>query len=624
MMVNLNELYIPENKKDSGKQVCMAIVKNEADIISLWLAHICELFDFAFIVDHLSTDGTREFLLNIAKATDKIYLYSFEHPGYFQSEITNELARIASQEHPGSWLFALDADEFIAIKSKTEFSGLLQSKQLNSILRLNWRNCLPIYLNDDRLIRINFSCLYPQQQGIYDKVAVHSETLTKKQLRFIQGNHHLETISGELFQENLTEFLNIYHIPVRSMAHFAFKCAQGYVAYKHLPPERNQSGQGTHWANMIEMVVTMQSISADLIRKYVATYGQPNNLEHTSIYDLIDMGWQVSPFTVPINQSIYSQAFIRKNTFMEKAQSLLDSSDELPDLRNFINIVHENIASATDVSEWQKENKYKIEITYSALPEIDANNPDWQAHDNHTDIDLLHNFFSKAFTKREFPVPSTWEGHVPFLYCILHFIKPRRFVELGSQYGNCYFAACQTSKILNNSIECIAVDTWAGDEHTGKYQDDVFQQFNYIRSRNYPKGKYIRKLFSDAVSQFENGSIDLLHIDGLHTYEAVHEDYQTWLSKLSDYGIIMFHDTQVRERGFGVWQLWAELQYQYPSLEFDHSHGLGVILIGKKSPKYIQRLFALFDKPDYRQLIKSYFSNIGNISPITIPSPKIG
>jgi hypothetical protein len=106
MIVNLSKLHIPENRYNSGKQVCIAIVKNEADIISLWLAHICELFDFAFIVYHQSTDGTREFLEATAKATNKIYPYSFDHPGYFQAEITNELARIASQEHPGSWLIA--------------------------------------------------------------------------------------------------------------------------------------------------------------------------------------------------------------------------------------------------------------------------------------------------------------------------------------------------------------------------------------------------------------------------------------------------------------------------------------------------------------------------------------
>ncbi|MDX1472353.1 MAG: class I SAM-dependent methyltransferase, partial [Flavobacteriaceae bacterium] len=185
-----------------------------------------------------------------------------------------------------------------------------------------------------------------------------------------------------------------------------------------------------------------------------------------------------------------------------------------------------------------------------------------------------------------------------------------------SQYGNCFFAACQMSKMLNNSIECIAIDTWSGDEHTGKYQDDVFNQFLYILHRNFPGGKYIRKLFTDALPQFEDGSIDLLHIDGLHTYKAVAEDFYSWLPKLSDRGIVMFHDTQVQERDFGVWRLWAELEAMYPSFEFEHSHGLGILLVGKNASAKVNKLFELFTKPDYVRLVNFFFSSLGKISPI--------
>lgn len=48
--------------------------------------------------------------------------------------------------------------------------------------------------------------------------------------------------------------------------------------------------------------------------------------------------------------------------------------------------------------------------------------------------------------------------------------------------------------------------------------------------------------FDQAMLQFDDGSIDILHIDGSHFYEDVKHDYETWKIKVKANGIIMFHD----------------------------------------------------------------------------------
>src|SRR3989338_7977849 len=157
--------------------------------------------------------------------------------------------------------------------------------------------------------------------------------------------------------------------------------------------------------------------------------------------------------------------------------------------------------------------------------------------------------------------PNAWAGHLPFAAWIIQEVSPKIFVELGTHTGNSYFSFCQAVVEADLTTKCYAVDTWQGDEHAGEYNDEVFAKVTAYHQERYAEfSRLLRMTFDDAVSYFADESIGLLHIDGLHNYETVRHDFDTWLPKLAPGAVVMFHDTNVRARNFGVWKLWEELQ----------------------------------------------------------------
>ena len=178
-------------------------------------------------------------------------------------------------------------------------------------------------------------------------------------------------------------------------------------------------------------------------------------------------------------------------------------------------------------------------------------------------------------------VDSAWFGHVPFAHWIVAQHRPRSIVELGAHNGVSYAAFCEAVLRERVNATALAIDTWEGDEHAGFYGDDVFADLTRFHDARYGGfSTLMRARFDQALAFVLDGSIDLLHIDGRHRYEDVTEDFTLWQPKLSPRAIVLFHDTNVRERNFGVWRLWAELRDKHPSFEFLHGHGLGVLAIG--------------------------------------------
>lgn len=190
---------------------------------------------------------------------------------------------------------------------------------------------------------------------------------------------------------------------------------------------------------------------------------------------------------------------------------------------------------------------------------------------------------------------SPWSGHRRFVYDLVANIRPECIVELGSYYGCSAFTFLQALKDFDMKSHFYAIDTWEGDSFTeNDYKENIYDSYKNIQEKLFAGQNAIMKrmTFDQACCDFEEESIDLLHIDGSHTYEDCRHDFEKWFSKVSRKGIILFHDiSDDRLDGelLGSHLFWQEIKEQFPfTLEFPYSFGLGVLFLDEIQYRQVQ------------------------------------
>ena len=205
-------------------------------------------------------------------------------------------------------------------------------------------------------------------------------------------------------------------------------------------------------------------------------------------------------------------------------------------------------------------------------------------------------------------VESAWVEHAPFAMWLVEVLRPKLFVELGTHNGMSYFSFCQAVERLQLETRCYAIDHWKGDSQAGIFSEEVYDEF-VINNQKYAKfSTIIRKNFHEGLNNFEDDTVDIIHIDGYHSYEASREDFLISYRKLSKHGIILIHDINEYQLTFGINQFWNEIKENFPTFEFKHGHGLGIV-----SPKEVDiRLKSLFSSDQNEtKFTRNLFEKLG-------------
>jgi predicted O-methyltransferase YrrM len=198
----------------------------------------------------------------------------------------------------------------------------------------------------------------------------------------------------------------------------------------------------------------------------------------------------------------------------------------------------------------------------------------------------LRNAWRRAQAER-IPFISGLGDSSDLLYGITRSMKPSICVEIGSARGRstCYIAMA----LKENGRGTL----YAIDPHTETDWNDHLSRDTYdILERNIAAldlcGQVqILRAFSEEVARSWNSPIDLLFIDGDHSYDGVKRDWELFAHHLSPFGVAVFHDTiwdlqpdptMPRLAKMGVPRFVDELRKKgYPVLTIDKDCGISLL-----------------------------------------------
>lgn len=145
--------------------------------------------------------------------------------------------------------------------------------------------------------------------------------------------------------------------------------------------------------------------------------------------------------------------------------------------------------------------------------------------------------------------PTAWSGHAEFAIRLVEQFNPKVTVDLGVDFGFSTFCFAYANK-----GEVYGIDWFQGDEQTGfrdtlKSVTDMYTELKTTFS--IPDISFIKGTFNEVAKSWEK-KIDILHIDGLHTFAAVKSDYDIWSTFCHEESIILFHDVEWYSATVGV------------------------------------------------------------------------
>ena len=165
--------------------------------------------------------------------------------------------------------------------------------------------------------------------------------------------------------------------------------------------------------------------------------------------------------------------------------------------------------------------------------------------------------------------------------------KPKTVLEIGTYWGGTLFLF---SRFSSHDAKIISVDLPQGKFGGGysRLRAPFYKLFAKYKQKIIllRRDSHLISTYLKIKRKLKNNEIDLLFIDGDHTYKGVKKDFEMYSPLVKNNGIIAFHDIVVHssETMCDVNKFWNEIKgnYDYKEIVEDwnqKNYGIGVIKI---------------------------------------------
>jgi predicted O-methyltransferase YrrM len=118
-------------------------------------------------------------------------------------------------------------------------------------------------------------------------------------------------------------------------------------------------------------------------------------------------------------------------------------------------------------------------------------------------------------------------------------------VEIGSYHGKSAVNLAFSVRKQSNDVRIYCVDTWRNENIEFAKNVDVYQHFLDNTAKYRDVIATLRGRSEEVGATWDKGPIDVLFIDGDHSFEGVTADIRAWLPHVKPDGLLLFHDSDL-------------------------------------------------------------------------------